>query len=102
MADTAEKSGPAARAWAAAHRRPDADYAALTADPELLADVGAEVALANTELSRVEQIKHRRLLPADWLPADWLPDGDELTPTMKMRRRVIGSTYAETIEELYA
>jgi long-subunit acyl-CoA synthetase (AMP-forming) len=36
------------------------------------------------------------------LPADWLPDGDELTPTMKMRRRVIGSKYAATIEELYA
>ncbi|MDT7672753.1 MAG: long-chain acyl-CoA synthetase [Pseudonocardiales bacterium] len=86
-----------ARAWAAAHGRPDADYAALTADPDLLADVGAEVALANTELSRVEQIKYWRLLPADWLP-----DGDELTPTMKMRRRVIGSKYAATIEELYA
>ncbi|MDT7610972.1 MAG: long-chain acyl-CoA synthetase, partial [Pseudonocardiales bacterium] len=81
----------------AAHGRPDADYAALTADPDLLADVGAEVALANTELSRVEQIKYWRLLPADWLP-----DGDELTPTMKMRRRVIGSKYAATIEELYA
>jgi len=85
-----------ARAWAAAHGRPDSDYAALAADPDLLADVGAEVALANTELSRVEQIKYWRLLPADWLP-----DGDELTPTMKMRRRVIGSKYAATIEELY-
>jgi long-subunit acyl-CoA synthetase (AMP-forming) len=86
-----------ARAWAAAHGRPGAGYAELTADPELLADVGSEVALANAELSRVEQIKYWRLLSADWLP-----DGDELTPTMKMRRRVIGSKYAATIEELYA
>ena len=33
---------------------------------------------------------------------DWVPGGDELTPTMKLRRRPIGEKYAEQIEELYA
>jgi len=95
-----------ARAWAAGRscadtehadtEHADTEYAALAADPDLLADIGAEVAAANAELSRVEQIKYWRLLPADWLP-----DGDELTPTLKMRRRVIASKYAATIEEMY-
>ncbi len=52
---------------------------------------------ANARLSRVEQIKRYAVLGDEWLPG-----GDELTPTMKLKRRPIAAKYAATIEELYA
>jgi long-subunit acyl-CoA synthetase (AMP-forming) len=52
---------------------------------------------ANDRLSRVEQIKRFALLEEEWLPG-----GDELTPTMKLKRKPIGEKYAERIEALYA
>jgi long-subunit acyl-CoA synthetase (AMP-forming) len=36
------------------------------------------------------------------LDVDWLPGGDELTPTMKLRRKPIGEKYAAQIEALYS
>ena len=51
---------------------------------------------ANSHLSRVEQIKRFTILPCDWPPA-----GDELTPTMKLRRKPIMAKYATEIEALY-
>ena len=45
----------------------------------------------------MEQIKRFRLLPAEWLPG-----GDELTPTMKLKRRPIAEKYAGEIDALYA
>jgi long-chain acyl-CoA synthetase len=52
---------------------------------------------ANEKLSRVEQIKKFTLLPAEWMPG-----GDELTPTMKLKRKPIGAKYEREIEALYA
>ena len=52
---------------------------------------------ANSKLSRVEQIKKFKLLPTDWAPG-----GDELTPTMKLKRKPIADKYAGEIEALYA
>jgi len=54
------------------------------------------VAVANGELSRVEQIKRYRVLDAEWLPG-----GDELSPTMKLKRKQINEKYSAVIEELY-
>jgi long-subunit acyl-CoA synthetase (AMP-forming) len=51
---------------------------------------------ANARLSRVEQLKKFRILPVVWEPG-----GDELTPTMKLRRRPITEKYAAEIEDLY-
>jgi long-chain acyl-CoA synthetase len=67
------------------------------AQPEITDLLSRAVAQANTELSRVEQIK--RFLVA---PSPWLPGTDEVTPTLKLRRRVIESKYATDIELLYA
>ena len=58
--------------------------------------VAEAVQHANEQLSRVEQIKRYRVLGDEWLPG-----GDELTPTMKLRRRPIADKYAGAIEELY-
>ena len=59
--------------------------------------VERSVAQANARLSRVEQIKRYAVLSDEWLPG-----GDELTPTMKLKRKPIAAKYAATIEELYA
>ena len=55
----------------------------------------------NPEFSHVEQIKKFRILPTMWLPNH--PDGSEaeLTPTLKLKRRVIRKKYEKEIEEMY-
>ena len=63
----------------------------------LLAEVERGVEAANEQLARVEQIKKFKLLDEEWEPG-----GDELTPTMKLKRKPINEKYAEEIEELYA
>jgi long-subunit acyl-CoA synthetase (AMP-forming) len=52
---------------------------------------------ANTKMARVEQIKKFTVLPEPWEPG-----GDELTPTMKLKRKPIDEKYAEEIEALYS
>ena len=69
----------------------------LAARPEIEQAIGAAVEEANRHLSRVEQVKRFAVLRSDWLP-----DGDELTPTMKLKRRMIVEKYAGEIEALYA
>jgi long-subunit acyl-CoA synthetase (AMP-forming) len=51
---------------------------------------------ANQELARVEQVKRFVILPTDWEPGS-----DELTPTMKLKRKPIAEKYASEIESLY-
>ena len=51
---------------------------------------------ANAKLARVEQIKKFTLVEGDWLPG-----GDELTPTMKLKRKPIASKYAGEIAAMY-
>lgn len=55
-------------AYAAQHGLPSADPAALCEDPGVQAIVEAAVARANSQLSRIEQIKRFRILPVDWSP----------------------------------
>jgi long-subunit acyl-CoA synthetase (AMP-forming) len=75
----------------------DASAATLCTDEGVVTAVTAAVAEANASLSRVEQIKTFRILPVDWLPG-----GDELTPTMKLKRKPIAEKYAADIDALYA
>jgi long-subunit acyl-CoA synthetase (AMP-forming) len=80
-----------------AARAPGATPAVAAGDPGVLAELSDAVDRANAQLSRVEQIKRFAVLGVDWLP-----DSDELTPTMKLKRRVIVEKYAGEIETLYA
>jgi long-chain acyl-CoA synthetase len=89
----AEAAGPQAEK----RGLPDAEPATLAADPDLIAEIAAGVAEGNAKLSRVEQIKRFRVLPTFWEPG-----GDEVTLTLKLRRRRIDEKYAAEIEELYA
>jgi long-subunit acyl-CoA synthetase (AMP-forming) len=86
-----------ATAFAAAHGITDTSPAALAADPAIRAAVDAGIKAANERLSRVEQIKKFTILPYFWEPG-----GDEVTPTMKLKRRPISAKYAADIEALYA
>jgi long-subunit acyl-CoA synthetase (AMP-forming) len=61
------------------------------------AAVDAGVCDTNAQLARVEQIKRYRILPVDWEP-----DSDELTPTMKLKRKPIAAKYSDEIEALYS
>jgi long-subunit acyl-CoA synthetase (AMP-forming) len=70
---------------------------ALAADERVVAAVQEAVDAANAKLSRVEQIKKFKLLGDDWEPG-----GDELTPTMKLKRKPIAAKYEGEIEALYA
>jgi long-chain acyl-CoA synthetase len=79
--------------FAAAH---GLDAADLAHDPTVRAELDAALARANERLARVEQIKRYTLLAGDWLPG-----GDELTPTMKLKRKPIAAKYAAEIEAMY-
>jgi long-chain acyl-CoA synthetase len=59
--------------------------------------VRKDVEMANERLARVEQVKRFVLLGTEWLP-----DGDELTPTMKLKRRPIAEKYAPLVDAVYA
>jgi long-chain acyl-CoA synthetase len=92
MVFDAESVGP----YAAQHGLSDASPAALAAHPEVIARIAAGVAEGNAKLSRVEQIKRFRVLPTLWEPG-----GDEITLTMKLKRKPIMTKYSAEIEELY-
>ena len=89
----ADSVGP----YAAQHGLSDASPGALAADSEVVARIAAGVAAGNAKLSRVEQIKRFRILPTLWEPG-----GDEITLTMKLKRKPIMTKYAGEIEQLYS
>ncbi|MEV5839147.1 long-chain fatty acid--CoA ligase [Nocardia sp. NPDC052112] len=75
---------------------PADDLAALAIREEILDEVLAAVVAGNRKLSRVEQIKRFTVVGKPWEPG-----GDELTPTMKLKRNPIAAKYAEEIAALY-
>jgi long-chain acyl-CoA synthetase len=88
--------GEVAPAWAKAHGIEADSVAALAADPAVLAAVGEAVSAANERLARVQQVKRWRLLPVEWTA-----DTEELTPTLKLKRRIVHAKYADDLDVLY-
>ena len=86
----------AAAAFAAAQGITEASARSLADDPLVHTEVQAGIDRANATLSRVEQIKAFHILGRYWLP-----DSDEMTPTMKLRRRAVSEKYAAEIEQIY-
>ncbi|HKT82440.1 MAG TPA: long-chain fatty acid--CoA ligase, partial [Solirubrobacterales bacterium] len=66
-------------------------------DPAVAAEIASAVEAANARLARVEQIKRFEILSGEWAPG-----GEELTPTMKLKRRPIERKYEAEIDALYA
>jgi len=83
--------------WAAQNELGGSDLAALAGEGRTRAAVQEAIDRANRKLARAEQIRRFELIGGDWAPG-----GDELTPTMKLRRRPIAEKYAAQIEALYA
>ena len=73
------------------------DLADLAAKPEIRAMAQEAVDKANERLSRPEQIKAFELLPVEWTA-----ESDELTPTLKLKRRVVNTKYADVLDRLYS
>jgi long-chain acyl-CoA synthetase len=86
-----------APAWAATHGITASTLPALALDPAVRAEVERQVDEANRRFSHAEQIRRFALLGEEWLP-----DSEELTPTMKLKRRGIAAKYAREITDLYA
>ena len=75
---------------------PYTDFASLTRAEEVLGLIRAEIESVNARLARVEQVKDFRII-AELLTAE----DEELTPTMKLKRRVISRKYAALIDSMY-
>ena len=88
--------GEVAPAWARARGIDPGSLAELASDPVVLTEVGAAIAAANERLARVQQVKHWRLLPVEWTA-----ETEELTPTLKLRRRIVHAKYADVLDTLY-
>jgi long-chain acyl-CoA synthetase len=84
-------------AWAVAHGITASTLTDLASDPTVLAEIEHEVEVANERFSHAEAVRRFRVLGAEWLP-----DSEELTPTMKLKRRGITAKYATEIAELYS
>jgi long-chain acyl-CoA synthetase len=73
------------------------DRRALLSHPELVRMVEGEVGEVNRKLASFESIKYFRLLPGELSEA-----AGELTPSLKIKRKVVESRYGELIDEMYA
>jgi len=75
---------------------PFSNYASLTKAPEVQALIQAELERVNKKFARVEQIKKFFLLDTQLSAED-----EELTPTMKLKRKLVEKKYAPQIEAMY-
>lgn len=83
--------------WKATNDKPeDASLADLVDDTELMAEIDAAIARANTSVSNAEAIKKFRILTVDFTE-----DSGDLTPTLKVKRNIVHKHFADEIEAIY-
>jgi long-chain acyl-CoA synthetase len=87
----------AVTAWARERNLPAADYQALLAHPDVAAKIEREVMASLRDLASYETPKKLVLLTDDFTI-----ESGELTPTLKVKRRVVEKKYAQEIEAAYA
>ena len=66
-------------------------------DPEFVAHVGREIEKVNAQLAQYETIKKFKVLPAQFSI-----ESGELTPTLKLKRKVVSQKYKREIDDLFA
>mgnify|MGYP005831475707 CR=1 FL=1 len=89
-------SFPVLETWAAEQGISFSDRADLIGKPEVIKLYEQEIELQMKDYARVEQIRRFKLLEAEWSQST-----GELTPTMKVKRKIIAQKYAKEIEEMY-
>jgi long-chain acyl-CoA synthetase len=83
--------------WASRNGLEGLSLEELAENEKVVDEIAAGIEEAGNKLARVEQIKKFKIIPGEWLPG-----GDELTPTMKLKRKPISAKYEAEIESLYA
>ncbi|MGI8579448.1 MAG: AMP-dependent synthetase/ligase [Solirubrobacteraceae bacterium] len=86
-----------APAWGKKNGLEDNSLEAMAGEEKMREAVQKGVDDANAKLARVEQIKKFTVVRGDWVPG-----GDELTPTMKLKRKPIAEKYSDEIEGMYS
>jgi long-chain acyl-CoA synthetase len=64
--------------------------------PEVIAEVQRAIDAGNEHLARVEQVRRWAIVPSEWTA-----ESEELTPSLKLKRSVIHTKYADVIDGLY-
>ncbi|RZU12109.1 long-chain acyl-CoA synthetase [Kribbella rubisoli] len=82
--------------WATERGKPT-DPAALTQDPDLIAEFQKAIDEANTSVSHAEAIKKFSILPIDWTQ-----ESGELSLKLSLRRHIVMEKYGTDVEALYA
>jgi len=83
--------------WARKAGVPFTSMEDLSHHPAVREEIQKAVDESNRHVSNVEGVKRFTILPTDWTP-----ETDELTPTLKLKRRVITQKYADAIEDMYS
>ena len=76
---------------------PFSNYTSLCRRPEILELIEGEITRVNTKFARVEQVRKFRLIEQKLTAED-----EELTPTMKLKRKLVNEKYRELIDSMYA
>jgi long-chain acyl-CoA synthetase len=84
--------------WARNHDVPYTGFTSLATSGDVVTLIGAEIARANGELARAEQIKDFRILPKALDPEE---DGEPVTPTRKVKRDLMYARFKTLVEDMY-
>lgn len=83
--------------WAARHGLEYTGLEAFSRAQVVRDEIERAVSEANQQVSRVEQVKKHIVVPDEWTP-----ESGEVTPSLKLKRRVVVDRYADEIDRLYA
>ena len=99
LAALVELDGETVAEWARERGLVHTGYASLAAHPEVRRLLEAEIDKANAGLARVEQVKAFRILPRELDPEQ---EGEPVTPTRKVKRRLMLERYRDVVESMFA
>ena len=84
------------RTWCESHNVPYTSDKEVVKNPQVIARIQKEVKKLNSNFADYEQVKRFALVPEEWTPQNGL-----LSPTLKVKRKVVQATYAEELEKLF-